>query len=155
MARRRKEAPWFHEFLTRLRFEEAARKEYPSLQGMKAGKGKNAEIIYVIPVTLPIYGIQRTITISLANYTEPAFIGVTVDGPTDSPHRYGSGNLCMWHPGASWDARWTADEGLLGLIQYARIHLFREEYWRETGGRDGGIWAGSETPHGEIKEEAA
>lgn len=155
MARRRKEAPWFHEFLTRLRFEQAARKEYPSLHGAKVRKGRNAEIVYVIPVTVPTYGSRRILTITLANFVEPMCLGVTVDGPTDSPHRYGSGNLCMWHPNAPRDARWTGDEGLLGLIQYARVHLFREEYWRETGGRDGGIWAGAETPHGEIKEAAA
>lgn len=155
MARRRREGPWFHNFLSRLRFEEAARKEYPSLHGAKVGKGRNAEIVYTISVIVPIYDMRRVLTIVLANHSEPTLIGVTVDGPTDSPHRYSSGNLCMWHPSVSWDARWTADEGLLGLIQYARIHLFREEYWRETGGPDGGVWAGPQTPHSEAKAEAA
>lgn len=58
-------------------------------------------------------------------------------------------------PWAAPEECWTPDEGLLGLIQYARIHLFREEYWRETGGLKGGIWAGPEAPHDGPKEEAA
>ena len=42
-------------------------------------------------------------------------------------------DFCMWRPDAPTDARWTSDEGLLRLIQYATLHLYREEYWRETG----------------------
>jgi hypothetical protein len=155
MARRRKPAPWYHDFRTRLRFEVAARREYPSLRDRKAGKGRHAEVVYTVKVTVPEYPVTRTLTIRLANFTEPGFLALSVDGPTGSPHRYGEDRLCMWAPSAPADQRWTPDEGLLALIQYARVHLFREEYWRETGGHDSGVWAGEEAPHGDIKEEAA
>lgn len=151
MARRRKQGPWYHDFLTRLHFEAEARKVYPGLGGTKVGKGKNAAVVYVVRVTVPIYDERRTVTIRLANYREPTLIGVTVDGPTDAPHRYPtSGHLCMWHPQDGPGERWLPDEGLLRLIQYAAVHLYREAYWRETR-----IWAGPEAPHDDGKEEAA
>ena len=122
---------------------------YGSLQGSKTGKGKNAEIVYVVPVTVPKYEEHRTIKIRLTNYSTPTLIGITADGPTDSPHRYPRTNhLCMWHPDAPDDERWTPDEDLLRLILYATVHLFREAYWRETH-----VWAGPEAPHGDLKEE--
>lgn len=151
MARRRKQAPWYHDFLTRLRFETEVRKVYPALSATKVGKGKGATIVYVVPVTVPIYDKRRTLTIRLANYTEPSLIGVTVDGPTESPHRYpDTGHLCMWHPKDGPSDRWLPEEGLLRLIQYATVHLFREAYWRETR-----VWPGPEAPHDDGKEEAA
>lgn len=157
MARRRKPTPWYHDFRTRLRFEGAAQREYPdqSLRDRKVGKGRHAEIVYVVKVTVPEYPVTRTLTIRLANFSEPGFIAVSVDGPTESPHRYRERDLCMWPPSAPAEERWMPDEGLLALIQYARVHLFREEYWRGTGGRDDGIWAGDEAPHDDVKEQAA
>jgi hypothetical protein len=32
-------------------------------------------------------------------------------------------------------------------------HLFKEAWWRETGGRSGGEWVGDEAPHGELTEK--
>lgn len=34
------------------------------------------------------------------------------------------------------------DDGLLALIDHARVHLFKEAYWRETG-----FWPGPEAAH--------
>jgi hypothetical protein len=155
MARRSKPAPWYHDFRKRLRFEAEAAKANGAPRGRKIGKGKHAEIVYVVAMTVPEYEERRKLTIRLRNGTEPSLIAVTVDGPTESPHRYGERDLCMWRPGAPGDARWTSDEGLLRLIQYATVHLYREEYWRETGGRNGGVWLGDEAPHGDVKERAA
>ena len=67
---------------------------------------------------------------------------VTVDGPEDSPHRYANGQLCMWYPNANNTERWIFRDGLLHLLVMVEAHLFREEWWRETG-----EWLGPERGH--------
>ena len=155
MARRQKRTPWYHDFRKRLRFEAGVKREFPDIKDRKIGKGWKAKIVYDLMVSVPKYDGRRKITIRLTNFADPSLIGVTVDGSTESPHRYGSTDLCMWRPDAPPERHWTADEGLLALIQYARVHLFREAYWHETGGPEDGIWAGDETSHDDPKEEAA
>lgn len=155
MARRRKRTPWYHDFRKRVRFEAGVRRGFADVKDRKIGKGWKAEIVYVLTVSVPEYDERRKITIRLANFADPSLMGVTVDGSTESPHRRGETGLCLWRWDAPLENQWTPDEGLLALIQYVRLHLFREVYWRETGGHDGGIWAGDEAPHGDSKEEAA
>ncbi len=77
-------------------------------------------------VDVPEYGERRKVTIRLTNFTDPTLKGVTVDGSTESPHRRGKTDLCLWRWDASSENQWTGDEGLLALIQYVRVHLFRE-----------------------------
>jgi hypothetical protein len=57
----------------------------------------------------------------------------------------------MWHPGDRPDLTWQPEEGLLGLIRYAQVHLFKEAFWRRYD-----EWPGLEAPHaeGEAKEAA-
>jgi hypothetical protein len=148
--RRAKRACWYEDFRYRLRFEAAARQTLKSLSSTRAGKGATAEIVYVLTVSVPEYAESRTIKIRLANYKKPAFMAVSVDGPTSSPHRYPSGNLCMWYLDDGPELRWQPEEELLGLIQYVRVHLFREAYWRQYE-----YWPGPEAPHGNVKQEEA
>lgn len=75
---------------------------------------------------------------------------VFVDGPTDSPHRYSDGSLCMWHPDDPPGQRWVFSDGLLILLNYIQAHLFREAWWREK--RE---WLGPEAPHGPAKEQVS
>jgi hypothetical protein len=75
---------------------------------------------------------------------------VLVDGPKDSPHRFGDRSLCMWHPRDPFDQRWVFQDGLVALLGYVIAHLFREAWWRETG-----EWLGPEAGHGEPKPEQA
>lgn len=155
MARRAKRTPWYHDFRKRLRFEAGVRKEFAEIRDRKIGKGWKAEIVYDLTVDVPEYKERRKVTIRLTNFADPTLKSVTVDGSTESPHRRGKTDLCLWRRDAPPERQWTSDEGLLALIQYVRIHLFREAYWRETGGYDGGVWAGDEAPHGDAKDEAA
>jgi hypothetical protein len=99
--------------------------------------------VYRLDLKIEYYEEIRRVEIVFAPYTyEPA---VFVDGPS-SPHRYGGGQLCMWHPDAPPDERWVWNEGLFSLIGLIRTHLFREAWWREFG-----EWLGPEAPHGELK----
>jgi hypothetical protein len=49
----------------------------------------------------------------------------------------------MWHPKDPPEKQWQPEDGLLTLIRYIQLHLFREEWWRETG-----EWLGEEAEHG-------
>jgi hypothetical protein len=150
MRRSKPSACWYEDLRYRMRFESPARQTFRSLSCTQTGKGRKAEIIYRLTVSVPEYAQSRRITIRLTNYKRPFLVGVSADGPTNSPHRYSSGHLCIWYPSDGPELKWQPDEGLLGLIQYTRVHLYREAYWRQFG-----FWPGPEAPHGETKEPEA
>jgi hypothetical protein len=64
------------------------------------------------------------------------------DGPSESPHRYPDGSLCMWYPGDPAQQRWTRNDGPSALLGHIVAHLLREEWWRCTG-----EWPGAEAGH--------
>jgi hypothetical protein len=80
------------------------------------------------------------------NGFEPYAATITADGPTDSPHRYCDGSLCVWYPRDDVERKWVGGDGLNELIAHVAIHLFKEAYWRETG-----EWLGPEAPHDDAK----
>ncbi|QNE35885.1 hypothetical protein [Leifsonia shinshuensis] len=67
---------------------------------------------------------------------------VFVDGPTDSPHRFDDGSLCMWFPQDPAERRWVLSDGAEALLAHIAAHLLREEWFRVTGS-----WAGEELAH--------
>jgi hypothetical protein len=71
-----------------------------------------------------------------------------VDGPTDSPHRYSDGTLCMWYPGDPPDRQWTLADGAGALVANVTAHLIREEVYRNIG-----EWIGEEIGHGAVDPE--
>jgi hypothetical protein len=149
--RRAKPGGWYDDFRYRLQFEREAHKAFPSIRGSRTGRGrKTGAIVYTLTVGVPEFDERRVIKITLGNRTWPTVRLVTADGPPRSPHRYADGHLCMWYPGDGPDGTWQPEEGLLGLIQYARVHLFREAYWRRYD-----QWPGPEAPHGEDEEKEA
>lgn len=133
--------PWYTDVRARIRFERGVRDAYPAMNVSATGRGMNARIIYTLMVEIPEYPARR-VTIALPNWSTPSVASVTADGPTESRHRYGERELCIWHPDAPPDERWMPEDGLLALIDHARVHLFKEAYWRETG-----RWPGPEAPH--------
>jgi len=91
------------------------------------------------------YYESRQVEIRFENWSQTP--RVFVDGPTDSPHRYSDGSLCMWYPDDPPEQRWVFSDGLLVLLNYIQAHLFREAWWREND-----EWLGPEAPHGPPKE---
>jgi hypothetical protein len=149
--RRAKPGGWYDDFRYRIGFEAEARKAFPAMTVSRMGKGrKTGAVVYTLHVRIPEFDELRVITITLRNWTRPSVRSVTADGPTVSPHRYSHGHLCMWHPGDGPELTWQPEEGLLRLIQYAEVHLFREAYWRRYGD-----WPGPEAPHGESAAKAS
>ena len=142
--RRAKPGGWYDDFRYRLRFEGEVRHAYPSIHSSRTGKGKTGAIVYTLTVTVPEFDERRVIRVTLANTRRPWLRLLTADGPTNSPHRYADGHLCMWHPDDGPDLTWQPDDGLVALVQCARVHLFREAYWRRYG-----AWPGPEAPHGD------
>lgn len=94
----------------------------------------------VVKVNVPDIG-QRTVTIVFTPVA-PNIPYVYTDGPSESPHRYADGSLCMWYPGDPVEQRWTRRDGPGALLGHIVAHLIREEWWRRTG-----EWAGAEAPH--------
>ncbi|MHC3449538.1 hypothetical protein [Streptomyces hirsutus] len=84
---------------------------------------------------------EQTVTIVFGQYS-PHTPHIYSDGPSESPHRYAEGALCIWYPYDPAEQQWTRRDGpaiLLGLIV---AHLLKEEWWRLTG-----EWPGQEAPH--------
>lgn len=63
--------------------------------------------------------------------------------------------LCLYYPRDPDSRRWTADKGLLDLLDLTVDHLCYEAYWRATGGENGGVWLGDEADHGIPRDAAA
>ncbi len=142
-------APWWRRDVgARGRMEAGIRSRYPGIKVSKSAK----RLTYELELDLEVYDPRRITVIFKAD--EPAScVEVLADGPTESPHRYGERSLCMWYPADPPELRWLPEHRLAGLIEMARLHLFREEYWRRTGGWDGGEWLGPEIHPGEEEAE--
>jgi hypothetical protein len=65
-----------------------------------------------------------------------------------SKHRMPDDALCLYYPGDPARQRWTVANGLVQLFAIIADHLFYEQWWRHTGGHDGGQWLGDEAEHG-------
>jgi hypothetical protein len=120
--------------------------------------------LYRVSVEVP--GRRQRVEITINFYERPPYdcyglppeeyprVSACTFGP--SPHRMPSdGSLCLYYPRSAPERRWRPENGLLALIDLARDHVFFEDYWRETGGKDGGEWLGAEQPHGFSEEASA
>ena len=125
---------------TACRFERGAKRQFPTLHGTTRKSGNKAGRTYKVLLHVPHYE-QREAKIFFSK-TTPPLAKITVDGPTNSPHRYGDGKLCIWYPDDPVNERWVIEDGLLMLLGLIIAHLFREAWWRETG-----EWLGPEKGH--------
>ena len=61
---------------------------------------------------------------------------VMADGPRTERHRFQTYRplpLCLWYADDPPERRWQLQDGLVGLIDITRVHLFREDRFRATG----------------------
>jgi hypothetical protein len=132
---------WFEWPAQRIRFERelaACRAEPRRTRPERRHRGGYQLTVTVVPPGLA----PRHVTIVFTP-TAPVIPRVYADGPTDSPHRYDDGALCMWYPFDPAAARWTRPGGAAALLGQIVAHLVREEWWRRTG-----EWVGDEAGHG-------
>lgn len=103
---------------------------------------------FAVRCTVAPPGIEpREVTI-VFTAGSPEVPRVFVDGPEESPHRYGDGALCMWWPYDGPDRRWLRRDCPIALLGHVVAHLIREEWWRRTG-----EWAGDEAPHDRLDNQ--
>jgi hypothetical protein len=131
---------WFERPAQRIRFEHDLAAH--GVRPRRARPNRQHRGGYQVAVTVVPPGVDpRRVTITFSRVAPETPI-VHADGPTDSPHRYDDGGLCMWYP---WDppgARWRRRDGAGALLGQIIAHLVREEWWRRTG-----EWVGDEVPH--------
>jgi hypothetical protein len=120
--------------------------------GLKIERG--ARRVYRLPVSVPHYNQTRQVEIRFepGRWRTPQIYADGPEGAEASPHRYSARRLCIWYPDDPDYQRWVFEDGLLMLICHIQLHLFREAWWRETGGRDDGEWLGPQVPHGPPKD---
>ena len=122
--------PWYGNDVHRVLFERGAKHHFPTLQGMTQRSGRSSGRRYRVAMEIPHYE-PRQVEVFFPK-DAPKYVEITVDGPTDSPHRYDAKRLCIWHPDDPVENRWVFDDGLLSLLGLVAAHLFREAWWRET-----------------------
>jgi hypothetical protein len=144
----------------RTALEARARREYGSRLSARLEAGR---LTYTIALGVP--GRIHPVPVTISFYDKPAYNCYGLP-PADyprvhaepgalSPHRMPSDDaLCLWYPLDPAERRWTADKGLLDLLDIITSHLLYEAHWRATGGPAGGAWAGDQAAHG-FAEEAA
>lgn len=139
--------PWYSHFRELVIFERGASDHFQLLKPVNKRSGREVWREYRLTIDVPEYE-SRQVVIKI-NPDRGSAPKVTVDGPTSSPHRYekDDGELCMWYPWDSKERRWLFTDGLLHLLVLIQAHLFREAWWRETGGDDNGEWLGPEISH--------
>jgi hypothetical protein len=133
--------PWFVTFQAKLRFVREAQQvvdgPVTTVKPSPECRGGFAVAFSVTPNGVP----ARTVRIEFAPGS-PEVPRVFVDGPQDSPHRYGDGSLCMWYPRDPIELRWSRRDGAAALVGCIALHLIREQWWRETS-----EWVGPEAAH--------
>lgn len=132
-----RQPPWFAKPAPRIRFL----RELQELDDVQVTTVKDYPGGFGVSFSLTPHGVPpRQVTVGFAGSTPHVY----VDGPAESPHRYGDGTLCMWYPGDSRELRWTPADGGGALVAHIAAHLVQEEWWRLTG-----EWVGAEVRHGE------
>lgn len=139
--------PWYSNYRELVIFERGAKEQFTSLTYANNRSGHDVWREYTLTIDVPEYeSRQVVIKMKPGSASVPK---VSVDGPTSSPHRYDEddGELCMWYPWDPKKSRWIFADGLLHLLVLIQAHLFREAWWRETGGDENGEWLGPEVQH--------
>jgi hypothetical protein len=137
---------WTEDLRLRARYERDARAAYPDLHHRRVQRPSGP--VHVYTVTLPVPGFDdRRITVEVESRM-PSSPWIYADGPTDSPHRYGTHRLCVWDPADPPERRWVPEDGLLVLFAMISEHLFKEGYWRRNR-----KWLGDEAPHGPLEDK--
>ncbi len=144
---KRRSGPWYAEDRARIVFEGRSREYFPGLRSDVVRMGGKRGLCYYASIDVPYYEARSVKILFAADRAADAPI-IVADGPIESPHRFSDlerTRLCIWHPSDPRESRWTVQDGLVSLLALIKLHLFREGWWRDTGG---GEWLGPEANHG-------
>ncbi len=135
-SRRRRVRPrqiywWRHSRIEVGALEKGLLNAYPNFTKWRVGKA----LLYGGEVRLDTLGRLRRVVIILPDSPGRTRPIVMADGPRRSRHRFywsRPSSLCLWYSRDHKSLRWTPKEGIVGLIDLARLHLIKESWWRET-----------------------
>lgn len=133
--------PWYGIPRERILFERGFQKLYPMTEIRTSGHRASALRSYEFLLPVPRFD-PREVDIRFAGPQTHPSPQVFVDGPTESPHRFDDGSLCMWFRRDPSALVWLPFDGLVRLLDHVRLHLIKEAVWRETG-----RWMGPELGH--------
>jgi len=124
--------PWWIEAPDELeQLERALPAEYTHFERTVIGRS----IVYRGEISLdPLPVLRRLALVFPARPSKIAPV-VMADGPRTRRHRFTSYRpmpLCMWYARDEPDMQWQLHQGLIGLIDIARVHLVREARFRQT-----------------------
>lgn len=148
MVYRRRATSWTEDLRLRGRYERDARDSYPDLRHRRVQRRTGPVHVYTVTLTVPGFD-DRRVTVEFDSRM-PSSPRIYADGPTDSPHRYGTHRLCVWDPADPPDRRWVSEDGLFVLFAMISEHLFKEGYWRANRN-----WLGDEAQHGPLEDKPA
>jgi hypothetical protein len=106
--------------------------EYQHLERVVVGRA----LVYRGEVSLDPLPRTRRIAVVLNGAPSRVRPLVMADGPRTRRHRFTAYRplpLCLWYAGDPPDNQWRLEDGLVGLIDITRVHLFREDRFRATG----------------------
>jgi hypothetical protein len=131
--------PWWQRFPLQLHLlERHLQAEYPGFERWTVG----GALLYGGTVELDTLRRRQRIVCIFSGPPSRITPLVMADGPTESRHRFRWSrptSLCLWYGRDPPEFRWNLMDGLIGLIDLARLHLIKEAWWRATG-----QWAGLE-----------
>jgi hypothetical protein len=135
--------PWYDQPGRRIGFVH----QLGRLDGVGIGRDPKRRSGFAVSFTVTPKGVPtRSVTVQFLPHS-PIVPRVYVDGPSDSPHRYDDGTLCMWHPKDAPPMRWTPEAGPADLVIRIAVHLIKEEWFRRCG-----EWVGEEVTHDQRDE---
>lgn len=139
---------WYGCDQDRIAFERDARRFCPGVRGrvVKGRPPHGYEYLADVPVrgSLPV---PVRVQFARRSNTIAQVFPLGKAGCLTYKHRYREGNLCMWFPDDPPERRWIFADGLAALLATVSLHLFKEQWWRSTGGTVRGEWLGEEAPH--------
>jgi hypothetical protein len=125
--------PWWQRFpLEFLRLRQDFPPEYGVWEGVQIGRA----LVFRGELDVPTLPKRRRVAISFPGKPSTERPVVMVSGPRLSRHRFVQfrpTSLCLYYGPDPSLMKWDLNDGLVGLIDLIRQHLFKEEWWRATG----------------------
>lgn len=114
---------------------------YPDVQRLSLAGAHLDRVLYLALVEIPHFGRQY-VSVLIDERDTSARPCVWTADPRPMRHQFVNRSMCMWSRWDPPDRRWVYEDGLVALLDLAKLHIYREERYRETG-----RWMGPEAPH--------
>lgn len=114
---------------------------YPGMQRLSLAGAHLDRVLYLAVVEVPHFDRQH-VSVLVDERDTSARPCVWAADPRPMKHQFVNRAMCIWSRWDPPDKRWGYEDGLAALFDLAKLHLYREERYRETH-----RWMGPEAPH--------